>query len=107
MLVAALDKRVNMRIDEETYNAYEKVASFFNRTVPDFMREALKGGLPTMNNLGAMIDRAKAGDKEAVQELFDSLLSMHEATITNARVNMAAEMKTAGEEADRTSNTVR
>jgi hypothetical protein len=108
MTVATLDKRVNLRIDEETYDAYEKVASFFNRTVPDFMREALKGGLPTMHNLGAMIDRAKAGDKDAVQELFDSLLAMHEATITNARVNMAAEMKTAAEEgADSNSNTVR
>jgi hypothetical protein len=97
-----------MRIDEETYNAYEKVASFFNRTVPDFMREGLRGGVPTMHNLGAMIDRAKAGDKEAVQELFDSLLNMHEATIANARVNMAAEMATTSEEeADRTSNTVR
>lgn len=97
MLVAALDKRVNLRIDEETYLAYEKVASFFNRTVPDFMREALKGGLPTMYNLGAMIDRAKAGDKEAVQQLFDSLLSMHEAALSNARITLAADMATASE----------
>jgi hypothetical protein len=34
-----------------------------------------------MQNLGAMIDRAKAGDEEAVQQLFDSLLHMHEATV--------------------------
>jgi hypothetical protein len=84
-------------MDEDLYNAYEKVANFFNRSVADFMREALQGGLPTIHTLGAMIDRAKAGDKEAVQELYDSLIDMHEGTIQNARVTHAAEKATDAE----------
>jgi predicted DNA-binding protein len=109
MLVGTLSKRVNLRVDEETYEAYNKVASFFNRSIADFMREALQGGIPTMETLGAMIDRAKAGDGEAVQRLFDSMVTMHEGNISNARERMVAELATGSEakEADRASNTVR
>jgi predicted DNA-binding protein len=109
MVVANLDKRVNLRIDEDTYEAYEKVASFFNRTTADLMREALQGGVSTMQTLGSMIDRAKAGDKEAVQSLFDSLLNMHQGALANARVRMDADLATAAEQegADSNSNTVR
>lgn len=91
MLVATLNKRVNLRIEEDTYDAYEKVASFFNRSVADLMREALDGGVPTMRALGAMIDRAKAGDKDAVQRLFDSMLMMHQGTLDLVRETVAAE----------------
>ena len=91
MLMARLDKRVNMRIDSETYDAYEKVASFFNRSVADFMREALHGGLPTIEGLGAMIDQAKAGDAEAVQRLFDSMLRMHQGMLDLAQERALAE----------------
>jgi hypothetical protein len=98
MLVGTLSKRVNLRIDEETFDAYNKVASFFNRSIADFMREALQGGIPTMQTLGAMIDRAKAGDAEAVQRLFDSLIAMHQGTMANAHERMAAELAADGEE---------
>lgn len=91
MLVARLDRRVNLRMDSETYDAYEKVASFFNRSVADFMREALSGGLPTMHGLGAMIDQAKAGDAEAVQRLFDAMLRMHQGMLDVAKERALAE----------------
>ena len=91
MLVATLNKRVNLRLEEDTYDVYEKVASFFNRSVADLMREALDGAVPTMRALGAMIDRAKAGDAEAVQRLFDSMMMMHQGTIDMVRETMAAE----------------
>ncbi len=94
MLVGTLSKRVNMRVDEETFEAYNKVATFFNRSIADFMREALQGGIPTMQTLGAMIDRAKAGDADAVQRLFDSMLAMHQGTMANAQERMAAELAT-------------
>jgi hypothetical protein len=97
MTMGTLNRRVNLRIDEDLYDAYEKVASFFNRSVADFMREALQGGVPTMHTLGVMIDRAKAGDKQAVQELFNSLLAMHEGTIINARATNSAEKATDAE----------
>lgn len=108
MLVAALNKRVNLRIDEDTYEAFEKVASFFNRSVADFMRESLQTAVPTMQALGAMIDRAKAGDAEAVQRLFNSMLKMHQGSLDMAREVVAAEVATATDTPpDSNSNTVR
>ena len=92
MLVTALNKRVNLRMEEDTFDAYEKVASFFNRTAADLMREALDGGVPTMRALGAMIERAKAGDAEAVQRLFDAMLMMHQGSLDLAREVVAAEV---------------
>jgi hypothetical protein len=92
-----LSKRVNMRVEADTYDAYEKVATFFNRSVADLMREALDGGVPTMDALGAMIDRAKAGDKAAVDDLFNKLLNMHEGTIGLAREVNAANQATDAE----------
>jgi uncharacterized protein (DUF1778 family) len=97
MQVGTLSKRVNLRVDEETFEAYNKVASFYNRSIGDFMREALSAGIPTMETLGAMIDRAKAGDKEAVQRLFDSLVNMHQGTIDLAREVNAADDATDAE----------
>lgn len=110
MDVARLDKRVNLRVDTETYDAYNKVASFFNRSVADFMREALSGSLKYMHALGAMIDQAKAGDKEAVQRLFDNLVAMSQGELDLARELDLADRATAadeGEGPDSTSNTVR
>ena len=92
MLVTTLNKRVNLRIEDDTYEAYEKVPSFFNRSVPDLMREALDGAVPTMRALGAMIERAKAGDKDAVQRLFDSMLMMHQGSLDLARETLSAEI---------------
>ena len=98
MLVSRLDRRVNMRMETDTYDAYEKVATFFNRSTADLMREALDGGVPTMRALGAMIDRAKAGDKDAVQRLFDSMLAMNQGTLDVVRETVASEMADAPEE---------
>ena len=92
MLVTDLNKRLNLRMNQDTYDAYEKVASFFNRTAADLMREAMDASMPTMQALGAMIDRAKAGDKEAVQRLFDSMMAMHQGNLDLARETGAAEM---------------
>jgi predicted transcriptional regulator len=94
MVMAKLDQRVNLRIDSDTYAAYEKVASFFNRTVPDIMREALQESVPTMQTLGTIIDRAKAGDAEAMQKLFTSMIEMHQGQLNMATEVAAAEMKT-------------
>ena len=91
MLVARLDRRVNLRMDSETYEAYEKVATFFNRSVADFMREALSSALPTMYGLGAMIDQAKAGDAEAVQRAFDALMRMNQGLLDIAQEKALAE----------------
>lgn len=108
MVVGRLDKRVHIRVDTETYEAYEKVATFFNRTIADLMREALHGTLPTVHTFGAMIDQAKAGDAEAVQRLFDAMLTMHAGNLDLARELAAAEVASPAEgatEGVRTSNT--
>jgi predicted DNA-binding protein len=94
MIMAKLNNRVNLRLDTETYEAYEKVASFFNRTVPDLMREALQMAVPTMEALGTMIDRAKAGDTEAMQRLFSSMIEMHQGQLNMVSEMVAADLKT-------------
>lgn len=98
MSVGTLNKRVNLRVEEDTFNAYEKVASFFNRSIADLMREALDLSVPSMDALGAMIDRAKAGDKEAVDQLFDKLINMHQGTLDLAREVGAAHQATDAEQ---------
>jgi predicted DNA-binding protein len=89
MAMARLDQRVNIRIDTETYEAYEKVASFFNRSVAEVMRESLQAGVEVMNALGAIIDRAKAGDGESVQKLFDALWQMQRGQLDLAQLQTA------------------
>ena len=108
MEVAKLDKRVNLRIDTETYDAYEKVASFFNRSVADFMREALSASLEWMHGLGAMIDQAKAGDAEAVQRLFDAMIAVSQGKLDLVReIDLAEQGSAAKALADSNSDTVR
>jgi hypothetical protein len=67
-------RRVNLRIDEGTYLAFEKVAEFFNRSVASLVRETCDLAVPTMRDLGSMIDQAKAGDKDAAQQVFQTML---------------------------------
>ncbi len=97
MVMAKLDQRVNLRLDTDTYEAYEKVATFFNRTVPDVMREGLQSATATMQALGAIIDRAKAGDGEAVQELFDAFFKMQRGQLDMAELVAKNEMATGAE----------
>jgi hypothetical protein len=68
--------RVNIRMDQDTHDAYTKVATFFNRSTADMMRESLESGLPVMQALGAIIDQANAGNKEAAEQLFDAFWKM-------------------------------
>jgi predicted DNA-binding protein len=70
------DARVNIRMDQETYDAYEKVAKFFNRSTAYMMRESLQSGLQVMHALGAIIDQANAGNREAAEQLFDAFWKM-------------------------------
>lgn len=74
--MGAKDARVNIRMDQETYDAYAKVAAFFNRSTADMMRESLQSGLQVMLALGAIIDQANAGNKEAAEQLFDTFWKM-------------------------------
>jgi hypothetical protein len=90
MVMAKLDQRVNLRIDTDTYEAYEKVASFFNLTIADMMRQSLQTAVPVMQMLGAIIDQAKAGDKDAIQRLFDKFWQMQ-----RGQLDMAEEMTVA------------
>jgi hypothetical protein len=71
---ARTTRRVNLRIDEDTYLAFEKVAKFFNRSVASMVRETCEMAVPTMRDLGEMIDQAKAGNPEAAQRVFHTML---------------------------------
>jgi hypothetical protein len=70
-------RRVNLRIDEDTYLAFEKVAEFFNRSVASLVRETCEVSVPTLRHLGNMIDQAKAGDKDAAQQVFQTMLDSY------------------------------
>lgn len=95
--MAGLKQRINLRLDDDTYLAYEKVARFFNRTPTDLAREVVEAGVPTMEMLGTMIDRAKAGDKEAADSLFSAFLDAQQGQLTLARSMASADAATAAE----------
>jgi uncharacterized protein (DUF1778 family) len=84
------DRRVNIRIDSDTYDAYEKVATTFNRTVADFMRESLQSAAPVMHTLGTIIDRAKAGDTEAIEDLYKAFWQMQRGALDLAELTTNA-----------------
>jgi hypothetical protein len=77
-------RRVNLRIDEDTYLAFEKVAEFFSRSVASMVRETCDLAVPTMRDLGNMIDQAKAGNKDAAQQVFQSMLDGYTRQIAEA-----------------------
>jgi hypothetical protein len=78
-------RRVNLRIDEDAYLAFEKVAEFFNRSVASMVRETCELAVPTMADLGKMIDQAKAGDPDAMHAVFQTMLEGYTAQIGAVR----------------------
>ena len=103
-----LTERVNLRLDADTFAAYEKVATFINISVTELVRQAVMGGVPTMDALGEMIDRAKAGDADAAREVFAKLMDMHASQIALAQaMNTPASWSPQEGGADSNSNTVR
>jgi hypothetical protein len=78
-------RRVNLRIDEDTYLAFEKVAEFFNRSVTSMIRETCELAVPTMVDLGKMIDQAKAGDPDAMHAVFQAMLEGYTTQIGEVR----------------------
>jgi hypothetical protein len=68
-------RRVNLRIDEETYLAFEQVADALNQSVAGLIRESCVAAVPTMRNFSKMIDQAKAGDAQAAQAVFQLMLT--------------------------------
>ncbi len=86
------DRRVNIRIDSDTYEAYEKVAVTFNRTVADFMRESLQSAAPVMHTLSTIIDRAKAGDVGAIEEMYKAFWQMQRGALDLAELTTTAEL---------------
>ena len=102
-----LSERVNLRLSAETFEAYEKVASFFNISVTELVRQAVDASVPTMDALGEMIDRAKAGDADAARNVFGKLMDMHASQIALAQAMNTPASWSPQEGADRPSNTVR
>lgn len=103
-----MTERVNLRLDADTFASYEKVATFFNVSVTELVRQAVTSGVPTMDALGEMIDRAKAGDADAAREVFAKLMDMHASQIALAQaMNTPASWSPQEEGADSNSNTVR
>jgi hypothetical protein len=98
-------RRVNLRIDEDTYLAFEKVAEFFKRSVTSMIRETCDLAVPTMVGLGKMIDQAKAGDPEAAHAVFQTMLEGYTAQIGEVREEVQGIMDTGAEESAGASNT--
>ena len=103
-----LTERVNLRLDAETYASYQRVATFCNLSVTELVRQAVDAGVPTMDALGEMIDRAKAGDADAAREVFAKLMDMHASQIALAQaMNTPGSWSPQSEGADSNSDTVR
>jgi hypothetical protein len=98
-------RRVNLRIDEDTYLAFEKVAEFFKRSVTSMIRETCDLAVPTMVDLGKMIDQAKAGDPEAAHAVFQTMLEGFTQQIGEVRGEVQDIMDTGAKESAGASNT--
>jgi hypothetical protein len=77
--------RVNLRIEEETYLAFEKVAEFFGISVAALVRQTCQSAVPLYRELGGAIDQAKAGDAAAAQRVFQTMLTGLDTQLTTAR----------------------
>ncbi len=77
-------------MEQATYDAYTKVAAFFNRSVADLMRESLESGVTVMETLGAIIDEANAGNKDAAAKLFDAFWRMMRGELDLAELSTSA-----------------
>jgi hypothetical protein len=98
-------RRVNLRIDEDTYLAFEKVAEFFKRSVTSMIRETCDIAVPTLVDLGKMIDQAKAGDAEAAHAVFQTMLEGFTQQIGEVRGEVEGIMETGAKESAGASNT--
>jgi hypothetical protein len=93
----AYSRRVNLRLEDDVFLAYEKVARFLNLTPTDLVRDAVMQGVSAMETLGEMIDRAKAGDKEAASNLFSAFLDIQQGKVNLGRSLFAPEASTTAE----------
>jgi hypothetical protein len=98
-------RRVNLRIDEDTYLAFEKVAEFFKRSVTSMIRETCDLAVPTMQDLGKMIDQAKAGDPDAAHAVFQTMVEGYTKQIGEVRQQVEEIMEQGTAESAGASNT--
>ena len=106
------DKRANLRVSSETWEAYEEVAGLLGISVSALMRQALEQGVPTMQALGEMLRRAKSGDKAGVQALYARFIASGAAQLEMYRelgstIGEDSAPAEASASADRQSDTVR
>ncbi len=79
----ALDRRVNLRVSLETYEAYEVLAEVVGEATGKLMRQALDATAPQMRQLATAF-KAVAGGKriqgfEMYQRVIDSIAAQAEA----------------------------
>ncbi len=65
----AYDRRLNLRLSTETYEAYEAVADLERKSVSAVVRDILEGAAPDMQRLAAAIDQVQGAiSRGVVQE---------------------------------------
>ncbi len=81
-----LEARINLRLSQEVFDTYAKVAEAFNTTVTEMLREIVNDGVEEMQILGAIIDAAKGGDQEAAAKLYGALMDQGQGRLNLARM---------------------
>jgi predicted DNA-binding protein len=83
--MARLEARINLRLDQEIFQTYAKVAEAFGTTVTEMVREIVNHGAEEMQILGTIIDAAKAGDQAAAATLYGMLMDLGQGRLDLAR----------------------
>lgn len=83
--MARLEARVNLRLPQDVFDTYQKVAEAFNTTVTEMIREIVVQGVEEMQIVSAVVDAAHAGDQAAAARLYGALMNVGQGRLDLAR----------------------
>jgi predicted DNA-binding protein len=91
-----LEARINLRLAQDVFDTYAKVAQAFNTTVTEMLREIVNQGVEEMQIIGSVIDAAKAGDQEAAAKIYRLLMDQSQGRVDLARATGEFELGSVG-----------
>lgn len=107
----AKEERVNLRLTSEVYEPYAQLAQVLGMSVAQVMRDCLAENLEVVQTLLTMARKQQAGDEEGAKTVYGTMITMYRTYLDHQEAmgvpTKPEEYFRSGEEADRSSNTVR
>lgn len=89
----AFEQRINLRVSQETYDAYENVAGMLGIPTSKLARAVVEGAVPSLQGLAVATRHSQLGNVDLAQASVDNLLRRQEDAIEQLRreVDVATE----------------